>query len=97
MQNEAMKLQGKHAIVTGGSQGIGRGIIDAFIAQGATVVTCGRSPSPGNLPEGCWMSPTRRRLKLLPTHSNHQTFWSTTPVYRSKKTLPKAPTTTGSW
>jgi NAD(P)-dependent dehydrogenase (short-subunit alcohol dehydrogenase family) len=53
MQNEAMKLQGKHAIVTGGSQGIGRGIIDAFIAQGATVVTCGRSPSPGNLPEGC--------------------------------------------
>ena len=48
-----MKLQGKNAIVTGGNQGIGRGIVDAFIAQGATVVTCGRSAAPDNLPAGC--------------------------------------------
>ena len=48
-----MKLSGKVAIVTGGSQGIGRGIVDAFLAEGASVLTCGRSSQPKNLPDNC--------------------------------------------
>ena len=36
-----MKLKGKHAIVTGSSSGIGRGIARRFIAEGARVVVVG--------------------------------------------------------
>lgn len=43
-----MRLAGKKAFVTGGRQGIGRSIADAFLAEGAEVVTCGR----GSIPDG---------------------------------------------
>ncbi len=43
------RLAGKRAFVTGGRQGIGRGIVDAFLAEGAAVVTCGRGDGPESL------------------------------------------------
>ncbi len=45
------RLQGKTALVTGGRQGIGRAIVDRFLAEGARVMTCGRGPRPGDLPD----------------------------------------------
>ncbi|MGC4111599.1 MAG: SDR family oxidoreductase [Nocardioides sp.] len=38
------------AIVTGGSRGIGRGIVDRLVADGASVTTCGRGDRPDDLP-----------------------------------------------
>ena len=46
-----MRLAGKRAFVSGGRQGIGRGIVDAFVAEGAEVTTCGREPRPADLPQ----------------------------------------------
>ena len=42
-----MKLEGKVAAVTGGSRGIGRGIVEAFLAEGASVILNGRSAEKG--------------------------------------------------
>lgn len=45
-------MSGHTAIVTGGSRGIGRAIVDRLAADGANVVTCGRGTRPEDLPEG---------------------------------------------
>ncbi len=38
-----MTYQNKVVLVTGGAKGVGRGISECYLAQGATVVVCGRS------------------------------------------------------
>jgi len=37
------KLDGKTALITGGSKGIGKGIAEAYLKQGAEVIICGRN------------------------------------------------------
>ena len=44
------------AIVTGGSRGIGRAIVDRFLADGVAVLTCGRGARPADLaPDALWV------------------------------------------
>lgn len=43
-----MQLQDKVAVVTGGTAGLGRGIAEAFLAQGAKVVLNGRTQEKGD-------------------------------------------------
>ena len=37
-----LNLEGKRAIVTGGSRGIGKAVIDNFVKEGVNVATCAR-------------------------------------------------------
>jgi len=44
-----ISLQGKNVLVTGGSRGIGRAMVEHFLAADANVYTCGRSDRPIDL------------------------------------------------
>ncbi len=50
-----MRLQGRRAIVTGGRQGIGRAIAEAFLAEGASVTVCGRGKGEGAPANATWI------------------------------------------
>lgn len=47
--SDSLDFSGRVVLVTGGSRGIGRGIAEAFLRQGADVAICGRN-EPGELP-----------------------------------------------
>ncbi|HEY2213599.1 MAG TPA: SDR family NAD(P)-dependent oxidoreductase, partial [Acidimicrobiales bacterium] len=44
MAAPTLDFTGQVVVVTGGSRGVGAGIVRAFLSAGASVVTCGRNP-----------------------------------------------------
>jgi NAD(P)-dependent dehydrogenase (short-subunit alcohol dehydrogenase family) len=58
-------LQGKTAIVTGGSQGIGKAVAKCFALQGASVVTCSRNLQKAQAAAEGILRETGKRIEAL--------------------------------
>ena len=47
-----MKLENKVAIITGGTKGIGYGIAEEYLKEGAKITICSRNAQEGFIPSG---------------------------------------------
>lgn len=61
-----LELQGRTAVVTGGSEGIGKAIVEALAREGVDVALCARRPGPLEEVAAAVANATGRRIVPLP-------------------------------
>ena len=55
-----LQLTGLRVLVTGGTRGIGRAVVENFVAEGASVAFCARDADAVKATQGNLREPTRR-------------------------------------
>ena len=60
-----MKLSRRNTLITGGSQGLGRVIVEAFLAEGANVVFCARTAADVAVTQGALNSQLKTGQQLI--------------------------------